>query len=135
AYATKAKITIDGKAVSLEVYTIDDYTYFKLRDVASAVNGTSKQFDTVWDEENSSINLVTNTKYSGTAAAKGVAKDTIAATSKAKLYLNGERESVRTFTINDYTYYKLRDIGELLDFGVTWNEATFTVGIDTSKGF
>ncbi|MFV0313485.1 MAG: glycoside hydrolase family 10 protein, partial [Anaerotignum sp.] len=40
AYATKAKITIDGKAVSLEVYTIDDYTYFKLRDVASAVNGT-----------------------------------------------------------------------------------------------
>lgn len=37
------------------------------------------------------------------------------------------------YTINDYTYYKLRDLAKLLDMGVTWEEGSATIGINTAK--
>ncbi len=135
AYATRSKITVNKAPVAFEVYTIDDYTYFKLRDIASSISGTAKQFDTVWNEADSSINLLTGLSYSGSIGSNTAAKDTMALTSTAKLFLDGERKSVSAFTINDYTYYKLRDIAKILDVGVTWDEATSTIGIDTTKGY
>ena len=36
-------ITVNGKAISLEAYIINDYSYLKLRDIAAALNGTEKQ--------------------------------------------------------------------------------------------
>ncbi len=136
AYAARAKVTINGKAVDLQTYTIDDYTYFKLRDIASAINGTEKQFMTFWDEPTQSIHLVRRTPY--TSAASGTAGrygDTVATTSTAKLYCDNQRKQVGAYTINDYTYYKLRDIAQLLDMGLTWNEDTFTIGVDTTKNY
>ncbi len=135
AYATSAAIKVNGAPVAFEVYTINDYTYFKLRDIAYSISGTAKQFDTVWNEENASINLLTGLTYSGAAGTNILAKDTTAITSTAKLYLDGNQKSVSAFTINDYTYYKLRDIAKLLDVGVTWDEKTATIGIDTTKAY
>ena len=135
AYATRSAITVNGMPVSFEVYTINDYTYFKLRDIAYSISGTQKQFDTVWNEADASINLLTGLSYSGTAGVSATATDTSATTSTAKLYLDGEQQSVSAFTINDYTYYKLRDIAKLLNVGVTWDSETSTIGIDTTKGY
>lgn len=135
AFATRSAITVNAIPVSFEVYTINDYTYFKLRDIANSVNGTQKQFNTVWNEKDASINLLTGLSYSGTTGSSSTAKDTSAVTSTAKLYLDGEKQSVSAFTINDYTYYKLRDIAKILDIGVTWDEKTSTIGIDTTKGY
>ena len=47
----------------------------------------------------------------------------------------GERKSVSAYTINDYTYYKLRDLAKLLDMGVTWEEGSATIGINTAKSY
>jgi len=135
AYATKASITVNGAPAAFEVYTINDYTYFKLRDIANSISGTAKQFDTVWNDEDASINLLTGLSYSGTTGTSALAKDTTAITSTAKLFLDGNQENVSAFTINDYTYYKLRDVAKLLDVGVTWDEKTSTIGIDTTKSY
>jgi len=136
AYAGRANVTVDGKTVDFQVYTIDDYTYFKLRDIAGAVNGTEKQFQTFWDEENTAIHLIRHAPYtaagSSTAGSYG---DTNATTSTAKLYCDSIRKNVSAYTINDYTYYKLRDLAQLLDMGVTWNESTFTIGIETTGSY
>lgn len=37
-------IQLDGKEVSIEGYNVDDYTYFKLRDIADAVGGFNVDF-------------------------------------------------------------------------------------------
>ncbi len=37
-------VQLDGKNVSIEGYNIDDYSYFKLRDIASAVGGFDVDF-------------------------------------------------------------------------------------------
>lgn len=136
AYAGRANVTVDGETVDFQVYTIDDYTYFKLRDIAGAVNGTSKQFQTFWDEGNVAIHLFRGVPYSSTASsAAGRYGDTYATTSTAKLYCDGARKSVSAYTINDYTYYKLRDLAQLINMGVTWNESTFTIGIETGQSY
>ena len=136
AYAARAKVTVDGKPVEFQTYTIDDYTYFKLRDIASAINGTSKQFMTFWDEGTQSIQLVRRAPYTSTgSSAVGKYSDTIATTSTAKLYCDGVRKGVSAYTINDYTYYKLRDIAQLINMGVTWNESTMTIGIETTQSY
>ena len=136
AYAARAKVTVNGEPVEFQTYTIDDYTYFKLRDIASAINGTSKQFMTFWDDSTQSIQLVRRAPYTSTgSSAVGKYGDTIATTSTAKLYCDGARKNVSAYTINDYTYYKLRDIAQLIDMGVTWNESTMTIGIETSQSY
>ena len=136
AYAARAKVTVNGRPVEFQTYTIDDYTYFKLRDIASAINGTSKQFMTFWDEPSQSIHLVRKAPYtSAGSGAVGKYGDTIATTSTAKLYCDNQRRQVSAYTINDYTYYKLRDIADLIDMGITWNESTFTIGIDTTQSY
>ena len=63
AFASATKVLVDSKEVSFDAYIINDFTYFKLRDVAMALNGTQKQFDTLWNETEKAINVVTNTAY------------------------------------------------------------------------
>ncbi len=40
-----AKVHVDGEKIGFEAYNIDGYTYFKLRDIAQALNGSDKQFE------------------------------------------------------------------------------------------
>ena len=42
-------LTVDGKAVTCEKYNIGGANYFKLRDLAQALSGTSSQFEVGWD--------------------------------------------------------------------------------------
>lgn len=136
AYAARAKVVVDGKTVEMQTYTIDDYTYFKLRDIASAVNGSSKQFMTFWDEENMAINLIRRVPYTAAGnSTVGSYGNAVATTSTAKLYCDGVQKSASAYTIDDYTYYKLRDIAKLVDMGITWNESTFTICIETAQSY
>ncbi|MFV0520432.1 MAG: family 10 glycosylhydrolase [Lachnospirales bacterium] len=135
AYAVERNILVNNLPISLEVYTIDDYTYFKLRDIAYYINGTEKQFEVLWNEEEEAIYLQSGFPYSGTVEGGAISSDSIAKVSDAKLYINGEEKSVSAYNINNYTYYKLRDIAENLDIGITWNSETSTIGIDTSIGY
>lgn len=134
ASVTNATVFVNGTEIAFETYTIDDYSYFKLRDIATALNHSNKPFNTIWDNETSTIHIIPNTPYdtpsiSGTLASA----DSIAITSTASLMMNNESQKLSAFQINDYTYYKLRDLGKLLDFGIVWDETTQTIGIDTSK--
>ena len=136
AYAARAKVTVDGAVQDFQVYTIDDYTYFKLRDIAGAVNGTAKQFQTTWDEQNAAIHITRGAAYSSAASGQhGSYGDTAATTSTAKLYCDEAQRSISAYTIEDYTYYKLRDLAQLLDMKITWDEQTATIGMDTTQPY
>ena len=55
-YDNPYKITVNGAEKYIQGYNIDDYSYFKLRDIADAVGGFSVGFD----EQNQTIVLSTN---------------------------------------------------------------------------
>ena len=67
----------------------------------------------------------------GIAYAAGV----MAEKSTTPFFLNGAPVEVDAYLINGNNYFKLRDIAALVDFGVTWNAASGTVGIDTMVGY
>lgn len=49
--------------------------------------------------------------------------------STAKVSVNGEAIAPQAYTIDGYTYFKLRDLGTALGFAVTWDHAAKMIGI------
>jgi len=49
--------------------------------------------------------------------------------------VDGQPLAMDAYLINGENYFRLRDIAELADFGVTWNGDTHTVEIDTAAGY
>lgn len=73
------------------------------------------------------------TIFGGTVAfaASGI----LAERSTMPFFLNGAPVEVEAYVINGNNYLKLRDIAELVDFGVFWNETSGTVSIETMVGY
>lgn len=130
--ATNSNIFVNGQLIAFEAYTINGYNYFKLRDLAAVSNGTKKQFEVTWNSSAKSIELLSKTAYTtvGGELGAGDMKDKIAVLNTSPLYINGKAESIMAYTINGNNYFKLRDICQVFDIGVTWNGATNSIGID-----
>lgn len=66
-----------------------------------------------------------------TVAASGVT----VVTSLQPIFVDGVRVEMEAYNINGNNYVKLRDIAEAVDFGLTWNNTTRTVEIDTGSPY
>ena len=134
---SNAAVIIDNKKVTFEAYNIANNNYFKLRDIAMAINKSQKQFNVSWDESQKAIGIQTNTPYApaGSELSAGDGKDKKAVTSLAKLAVDGTAINVLAYTINDNTYFKLRDLASMLDFAVGWDDTRKTISIETAKEY
>lgn len=138
AIPTTARVLVDGKEVAFEAYNIGGYNYFKLRDLAMAVNGSGKQFQVSWDSKLNAIHLVSGAAYTpvgGELAVSGEPAARQAMPTTSQVFVNGEPVSLTAYNIGGYNYFKLRDVARAIDFGVTWHQATSTIGIDTANGY
>lgn len=120
-------VLAQDQAIAVEAYNINDYNYFKLRDVAQSLQGSEKSFDLQYNEESRSIYVSTGQTYAslGTELNPPQSADTVkqAAPSKAALYIDGAPASLSAYNIDGYTYYKLQDLGQALNFDVQYDEA------------
>lgn len=128
-------VYVDGQQISFNAYTIDGNNYFKLRDIAYALSNTSKQFDLSWDAATNSINIVTGQPYTvaTTAGATLTSGSKSATPITANVILNGSRLNARAYNIENSTFFRLRDLGEALNFNVGWENNA--VSISTTAGF
>lgn len=129
-------VLVNGEPASLDAYAIDGYTYFKLRDLAAAVAGTSAAFNVSWNEEAACIELTAGTAYEQTEGglAAGNGKETAAASStQMPVLLNGERIELSGYLIGESTYFQLRDLGGKLGFTVGWNAVSKSISIETGE--
>ncbi|MDR0818790.1 MAG: hypothetical protein LBN43_04370 [Oscillospiraceae bacterium] len=134
---TTANVLINGKAVDFDAYNINDNNYFKLRDVAYALNGTAKQFDIVWDARGSLIKLTGGNRYAevGGEMTPADGENKIAVISEAKVFYNGKPANLTAYNIGGNNYFKLADIGDMLNCGVEWDAESNTISIDTSAEY
>lgn len=134
---SSAKVQINGKQVTFDAYSINDNNYFKLRDIAKALSGTEKQFEVTWNGATKSIELKPNTAYTavGGELATGKAVKQTAKLSSDTVHMNGNVASLTAYTINDNNYFKLRDLGKLLNFGVDWDGTAKCISIDSSTSY
>lgn len=119
---TNDKLEVDGWPQSPAAYKINDYNYFKLRDIAALLNGTDKQFSVDYDALTGDVTLASGQPYSVTAGDLAVlpAENRQATASTNVIYINGVRMQLTVYLINDYNYFKLRDLASALDFYVGW---------------
>ncbi len=127
-------ITVDGVATTFEAYTIDGNNYVKLRDVAYALSGTSAQFDVGWD--GTSIYLADDLAYTAVGGEmSGSATYASGTLNQTMIYVDGVSRPVMAYTIGQNNFFKLRDVAQLMDFGVDWSQETGTVVIDSTVGY
>lgn len=137
AIPTTSKIMVNGEIVSFDAYNIGGNNYFKLRDVANVINGTTKQFNVTWDNDVRAINMISNESYVAVGgemtAGDGVAKNAVLTDSP--IYLDGEQVVLTAYNINGNNYFKLRDLGQLFDFDVSWDNGSKTIIVDTTRTY
>lgn len=136
ATASVSKVLVDGKQVPFEAYNINNNTYFKLRDIAKAVDGTDKTFEVGWNSEHNAINLISGEAYTaqgGELAVSAHPQAKKATLSTSKVYLDDEEVKLTAYTIGGNNYFKLRDIAEALGISITFDSKTNTIGIVTNE--
>lgn len=124
--ATNQKVKLDGKDVVISGYNIDGYNYFKLRDLAAVLKDSQAKFGVDYKD-----GVVTLTKAADYKVVESDQKP-VKAESKGMLtndkVLVGDKTLTATaYKIDDLNYYKLRDLGKELGFGVGYDEATKSV--------
>ena len=124
--ATTQKVKLDGKDVVIYGYNIDGYNYFKLRDLAAVLKDSKAKFGVEYKD-----GVVTLTKAADYKVVDSDQKE-VKAMSKGMLtndkVLVGDKTLTATaYKIDDLNYYKLRDLGKELGFGVGYDEATKSV--------
>jgi len=130
---TSSAVMVNGKEVKFEAYNINDNNYFKLRDIAKALNGSEKQFEVTWDGAKNAINLITDKAYTVVGGELEVGKSTKlnVRNTDSRIYVDGIEVSIKAYNINGNNYFKLRDLGEFIGFGVDWDGANNKILIDT----
>ena len=129
-----AKLSVNGVDVEVSGYSVNDSNYYKIRDIAMVLRTTNARFDVAWDENLSAIAISTGVKYtivggelnSDHSAALNVDQNT------APVYVDGEEKEVLSYNINGNTYFKIRDIADMVGFDVDWDGDTQTVVIRTN---
>lgn len=145
AAATPAQYTfsVDGKNVSLWAYEIDGSIYFKLRDLAMALNGTEKQFEVSWDESKNAVSLTIGTVYtpvggelSKPSELSALYKDKgiVAHSPTTSFYIDDRQVPIRAYTVNDANYIMLSDLAANIMFAFGCDEEMHLVKI-TAKAY
>lgn len=131
AYEQKQTITVNGTPVELTAYALLDQNggltnYVRVRDIAALVNGTSAQFNVTWDN---CVNLICGEAYEANGSEFNVPfsgnQPFTYASEPTKRYESPVIMSAIVLTDANgggYTYYKLRDLGQTLNFKVDWSE-------------
>lgn len=133
-----SKVYVNKKKVELEAYNIKGNNYFKLRDIAMLLSGTNKKFDVSWDANTKTIIMTTGNTYTpsgGELTLSDNLEKCKYSSSKSNMVFNGRKVDLTAFIINNYSYFKLRDIADAVDFGVSWDENTNSININTNTEY
>lgn len=131
AYASTQTVQLNGQPVELQAYALRDAkgnptNYVKLRDIAWLLRETEAKFEVTWD---GAVNAVTGQDYTATGAelTTPYSGDRAYSLPKTATRVNGRETALEAIILTDdkggdYTYYKLRDLGAALGFGVDWDK-------------
>lgn len=126
-------VFVDGELTALQGYNIGGTNYYKLRDIAMAVNGSAKQFNVTWNAEKNEIYMTSKTPYTPLGGELSGTQDgnKSAVATKSPIYFDGKLVEYTAYYINGNNYFRLRDILKTFDIGLNWKAEDKTVHINT----
>ena len=130
--ATTQKVRLDDKDVVIYGYNIDGENYFKLRDVAAVLKDSKVKFGVEYKD-----GLVTLTKGADYKVLdtdqKEVKAESEAMLTNDKVKVGETDLTAKAFKIDGNNYYRVRDLGKALDFGVDYDKEANTVLLSSEK--
>lgn len=134
---TTSAVLVNGQKVAFDAYNINGNNYFKLRDLALTLSSTDARFDVVWSQDLGAVLMTSDKSYTpvGGEMRTGSSLNQTGVTNSSKVYLDGQSVDLTAYTILGNNYFKLRDIGKLLNFSVEWDGANQRIMIDTGKPY
>lgn len=120
---SNVKLLVDGEEVQISGYSVNNSNYYKIRDIAMLLRTTNSRFNVAWDENLSAIAISKGIKYTivgGELSEEGSTALNVNENT-APVYVDGEEKSVPSYSINGNTYFKIRDIGDMVGFEVDWD--------------
>ena len=143
AYMRRQTVEVDGRDVTFQTYALPgsnggETNYVRLRDIASVLSGTSAQFAVDWD---GSVVIAPDAAYvaNGTEMQTPFSGDRYYQKADAATKIYGNAIPFTAIALTDdqgggYTYYKLRDLGKVLNFNVGWS-ASRGIYIESSQAY
>ncbi|MDR2182666.1 MAG: GerMN domain-containing protein [Clostridiales bacterium] len=130
---TASTVLVNGQNTPFQAFNIDGSNYFRLRDIAYALNGTSAQFSVGWDGVAGVITLTAGRPYTpiGSEMALAATGAVTATATDSEIILNGSSISPTAFNIDGSNFFMLRDLGAALGFDVDWDGGANTISITT----
>ena len=137
AMRSKQTVMVNGKTVAFDAYNIGGNNYFKLRDLAMAINGSGKQFAVAFDNATRTVGITTNRAYTpiGGELTVGAGNAASIGPSTHKVTIDSVPVLLSAYSIDGANYFKLRDFMKLIDVYVGYDEATRVVTIDTTASY
>ena len=150
---TDSTIYVNGEVVSFDAYNINSNNYFKLRDVAHVLRKTEKKFEVQWNPSvttqvngetvRGAIDLFSNITYTIVGGemklGDGKVKDAVLTNSPilkdGVLVSSPDDQKLTGYNINGNNYFKLRDLGQLFDFNVSWDGELNSIIINTAESY
>lgn len=134
---TTATVLVNDSPTVFDAYTIDNSNYFKLRDLAFLLNKDYKGFNVVWDENHQAIYMFSRTGYTAVGGEMVAAQTTesLAYPTESMVFVDNKLDQFTAYKIGDNNYFQLREICQVFDIGVIWDEETQTIAIDTSQSY
>ena len=128
---TFQEVYLDGEKVDLGAYLINQRNYVKLRDVAALLTATDAKFNVGF--ENKKVVITTGETYEklDTDLVEFPEGKVEAIMGEQAFVFNGEEKMVKTAVINQNNYLQLRELGELIGFGVHYNKETRNIELSS----
>jgi len=128
------KLKVNGEEKATEVYNVNGSNYFKLRDIAALLTGTGSQFNVEYNEAARTVIVTTGAAYTPQEGdlTTGTDKSASIVRSSQTIQIDGAAVSLAAYNFGGNNFFKLRDLGEKLGFGVDYDEAARTMLV-TSK--
>ena len=127
-------VMIDSELVTFQTFRIGAGNFFRVRDLAYALNGTGAQFSLDWYGNGSLINITRGYEYIPTgnemALISSVGLVAVRPT-RAEVFVDGEQIHPMAFLVEDHSVFMLGDFGVALGLGVEVEESTGLVRVST----
>lgn len=85
--------------------------------------------------KNGKMNFISGVLVGTLMVSGAMATDLLVSRTTHNIIVNGEKAEVEAYNVNGHNFFKLKDLGERLDFSVIWDEGTQSVLIDSSKPY